>query len=158
MNGLILVMCLLAGAGCTISMGPNRGEELRREFQARDERATAERAAARVDQTATWSDGVTATATVNYWRGLKAALQPQPNNPDSVARQIDHLPTLGVDPELVRQTQIVVEKMRTPSATAHSLSDSGWFSLFRWSTHARLDAELKDLVAQCRAIEKMRPE
>ena len=34
------------------------------------------------------ADGVTATATVNYWLGLKAALQPQPITPEAVAREM----------------------------------------------------------------------
>lgn len=156
MHKIVSAACVLACLGCAVSVGPNRGEELRREFQARGERTTADLAASRADKAAGRADGVTASATVTYWLGLKAALSPQPINPEAAARDIDHLPTLGVDPDLLRQSRLVVEKMRAATATAHALSETPLPFRFRGS--AKLDAQTKDAVTQCRTVERMRPD
>jgi hypothetical protein len=156
MHKLTLAACALACAGCAVSVGSNRGEELDREFQAKGERVTAGLAASRADKAAGRVDGVTASATVTYWLGLKAALNPQPINPEAAARDIDHLPTLGVDPDLVRQGQLVVEKMRAATGTAHTLSETP--VLFRFRGSAKLDEQTRDVVIQCRAVERMRPD
>ena len=156
MHKIALAACALACAGCAVSVGPSRGEERRRQFQADGERMTAGLAAARADKAAGRTGGVTAAATVTYWLGLKAALSPQPINPEAAARDIDHLPTLGADPDLVRHGQLVVEKMRAATATAHSLSETP--VLFRFRGSARLDEQTRDVVVQCRAVERMRPD
>jgi hypothetical protein len=83
---------------------------------------------------------VTASATVTYWLGLKAALNTLPINPEVAGREIDQLPTLGVDPELVRQSQLVVEKMRASGVSLQSLS--GFTILFHdpWSQLTEVEA------------------
>ena len=139
-----------------MTSGPNRGEEFRQEFAGKAERITADIAASRVDKTAGRTDGVTASATVSYFLGLKTALRPQPLNPETAAKDIDHLPTLGVDPELVRQAQDLTAKMWDATRSAHSLSERPVLSPFRLSANSKFEAQLKDMVAQCRVIERMR--
>lgn len=159
MNKLAWAVALVVPcAGCAVTSGPRRGEELRQEFQAREERMTADSAAARADKAAGRTSGVTASATVTYWLGLKAALRPVPINPETAAREIDRLPTLGVDPALVREGQLAVEKMRAAGASIRSVS--GFAVLFHFPRSQLTEAEAlsRAAVAQCRVVEQMRPD
>jgi hypothetical protein len=157
MNRLAVTAAVLACSGCAVSSGSNRSEELRQEFQSREERLTADMVAARADKAAGRTGGVTAAATITYWLGLKAALRPLPIDPGVAAREIDRLPTLGVDPVLVRESQFVVEKMRTASASIRSLSGFAVLFHFPRSQFAEAEALSRDAVSQCRVVERMRP-
>lgn len=154
MHKLAVAACALACAGCTVTTGSNRGEELHQEFAAKAERMTCDLAASQADKAA-GRTGVTASATVTYWLGLKAALKPQPIDPSEVAQQIDRLPMLGVDPELIQQGQLLVERMRAAGTAIRSLSGFAW--LLPLPGTARAERLARDAVEQCRVIERLRP-
>src|SRR5690348_1974833 len=116
MKKFVLAACVCAG--CANTNEPNKGKELRPEFE--QERTAL--AASKADAAAGRTGMVTAASTMKYWLSLKAALHPLPINPAEVAKKVTLLPTLGVDPELVREGQVVAEKMRTAGTAIRSLS------------------------------------
>jgi hypothetical protein len=95
---------------------------------------------------------------MTYWLGLKAALHPMPIKPEAAALDIDCLSTQGVDPGLVREGQLVMEKMRT---TANAIESVSTFEiLFRYPGSRTLAASTAATAAfgQCRVVEGLRPE
>jgi hypothetical protein len=85
-----------------------------------------------------------------------AALKPQPIDPSEAARAVGRLPTLGVDPDLVREGQLVVEKMQAAGTVIRSLS--GFALLFPLPGTAKAERLARDAVAPCRVVERMRPD
>ena len=113
MSRLALSVCVVAFAGCMTTRSRPA------EYLAEQSAATA--AAARADLDAGRTTGARGAATMVYWLWLKDALHPPvpkdathptPIDPKAVARAIDSLPTTGVDPQLLKQGQLVAEKMR----------------------------------------------
>jgi hypothetical protein len=142
--------------GCVVGSGPNRVEAPDQQVHNREEVKTAASAATIADQTAGRTNGVTASATITYWLGIKAALRPHPIDPGAVARDIGNLLRLGVDPELVRESQLVVDKMRAASASIKSLSAVAVLFHFPRSRLAEAEALSREAFAQCQVIERMR--
>ena len=145
-------------AGWVVSSGPNRGDELKQQSIARQEVKAADIAAERADKAAGRTTGVTASATVRYWLGLKSVLQPLPIDPTAAAEKISHLPTLGVDPDLVRKGQVVVEKMRAASASIKSITAFELLFHFPRTRFAEAEASSRVAIEQCRVVERMRPD
>jgi len=116
------------------------------------------KAAALADKAAGRTNGVTASATLTYWLGIKAALRPHPIDLALAAREIDHLLKLDVDPELLRESQIAAEKMRAASASLKSLSAFALLFHFPRSHFAEAETLSREALAQCQAIERMRPD
>jgi hypothetical protein len=156
MNKHAFAICVLACAGCAFSDGSKQDEAQSLAFQ--NERKTVFFAALRADHEAGRQDGVMASATVIYWMGLKAALHPAPIDSDVAAKTIVKLSTRDVDPDLVREGQLVAEKMR---AAADSIGSMPVVTiLFRVPLSRWLEAEAlsKAAIDQCRVVEGMRPE
>lgn len=157
MHKLALV-AVLSCAGCVVPSGSNRGEEPHQESQSKKERTTAILAAASADKAAGRENGVTASDTVAYWLGLKAALHPIPIDPDPAARKIVNLLTLGVDPELVREGQLVGEKMRAAAAAINSISTFEILFHFPRTRLVEAAALSRAAIEQCQVVERMRPD
>ncbi len=155
---LVLTVTLLTCVGCAVTSGPNRGEELRQEFKTKEEQSITDIAADRADKAAGRTSGPTASATAAYWLGLKTALRPHPIDPASVAREIDHLPTLSVDPLLVREGQVVAEKMRAAGTSIKAISAFEIIFHFPRSRFIEAETRSRDAIAQCRLVERMRPD
>ena len=157
MNKLALALAaVLPCAGCALTSGPDRDAEMRRGLRVEREKVTAARAASKADSAAGRTDGVTAASTVTYWIGFKAALPPGPINPDAVMRDLSRLSTAGVDPDLLRETNLVSEKMWALSASIQSIPE--YAVLFRYprSHFARAEERGRVAVEQCRVVERMR--
>jgi hypothetical protein len=148
----LALTCLIVCAGC---ISPGTKMNLGKEYY--DERMTATRAAADADKAAGRKDGVTASATVTYWMGLKALFSSVPVDSDVMAKEIGGLPTEGVDPELVREGHLIAEKMR---AAADSIRLMPAFTiLFHRPASRWLEAEAlsKAAIEQGYVVERMRP-
>ena len=159
MHKLVLALASLIPCPGCVGSGSNSGDKLQQDVIARQEVMAADIAAVRADNAAGRTAGVTASATVTYWLGLKAALRPRPIDPGAAAETIGHLPTLGVEPELVREGQLVVEQMRAASASIKSISAFEVF--FRVSRPRFVEAEVllsRAAIEQCQVVERMRPD
>jgi hypothetical protein len=156
MKKIALVACVLACAGCVYSAS-TRGGERRSEFLANEHRTTVD-LATRADQAAGRADGVTAAATARYWLNVKAMVNLEPIHPRVTAQVIGRLPTEGVDPDLVREGQLVAEKMRAAAASIDSMP--AVTILFHVPQSRWLEAEAlsRAAVEQCQAVERLRPE
>ena len=150
MNKIALVTCILTCAGC-LSVLTKPAENLAEQSFARD-------AAARADLDAGRTTGERGAATMVYWLSLKDALHPLPINPKAAVRAIDSLPTLGVDPDLLRQGHLLTEKMKIAAATLDSMPV--FTILFRIPASRWLDAEAsaKAIVEQCNVVAGLRQE
>jgi hypothetical protein len=75
-----------------------------------------------------------------------------------VAEEVDRLPTLCVDPGLVREGRLAVETMRAAAASLRSVP--AFAILFRYPGSAFAEAEALSgtAVEQCRAVDRLRPE
>jgi len=151
MNKLILMACVLTG--CAVPA--NRGDKPHRESQ--DERKIID-LAARADKAAGRTGVVTASATMTYWLGLKAALKPRPINTETAARDITSLPILSVDPDLVREGQLVAQKMQAASASIKSISAFEIVFHYPRSRFTEAEALSRTAIEQCRVVERMRPD
>jgi len=157
MRKLAFAACLIACTDCiSFETSGNAGPDqaFRLEFK---EWTTAIDAAYHADDAARPSLGaedVTAFSTMSYWMGLKKALHPIDSG--VAARVIGNLQTRGVDPALLRDGQLVVEKMR---AAADSINSMPVYTiLFRipWSRWLEAEALSKAAMEQCYRLEPLR--
>jgi hypothetical protein len=147
---LTLATCVIACAGCVSAIGVSKWDSYG-DYVDQLHAIDADKAAGR-------TDGVTASATMKYWIGMKAAVQPVPIYPEVVAQDISKLPTQGVDPDLVRQGQIVVDKMRAAADSINSMPGVTILLRIPWSRWLEAEALSKAAVEQCYLVDQIRPE
>jgi len=156
MKKIAVVACVLACAGCVTSVS-TRGGACRSEFLANEIRTTTD-LATRADVAAGRADGVTAAATARYWLNVKAMVNLEPIDPRVTAQVIGRLPTRGVDPDLVREGQLVAEKMQAAAASIDSRSAVTILFHVPQSRWAEAEALRRAAVEQCQFVERLRPE
>ena len=156
MTKLVFVLAAIVSCvGCAASSTSRRGEELRQEVEAKQERMAVSLAASKADNVAGRTKGTTAAATSAYWLGLKETLRPLPIDPAVAARTIANLPVRDVDPDLIREGQLVAEKMRAASASVKSLSP--FAILFGLPSCAEAANQSRSAIEQYSAAGKLRP-
>ena len=89
---------------------------------------------------------------------MKAVVNLEPFYPRVAAEVIGRLPTRGVDPDLVREGQLVAEKMRAAATSINSMPATAILFHVPQSRWAEPEALSRAAVEQYQFVERLRPE